>query len=437
MKRIIFIIGIMITAFMANAQNYDTHTVHWGDGTHTTVTTIGNNTYVHNGNDRQDYIDNQAWSISQQDLYNVENNKKCLKFEKTRVYYRKKYIEEIKSSESVDMGGYTKVSPVKTYKYYIEEWVYEGTGYLINPMENFTPDSVYVTSHEDYSRYDNAANAEMVLHDGVLNVHILDPVYQTCGIYYCVLNEFNYGIYGSTFRNRDDVIYAIGVYGFYAGTHPFWGKEYDSYDCRFGMKDPVLKSHTVKEVDKDTYNSFSDYMFTDKETVGRMHYNEKLYKSKKPREFYRTTKPKNDGFVKYPNNQMSFDLYMDSVKIGSTYIKDPTCGGLMKADTIAMPKKGVKYVIYFRGRQVGTAVVESMPERYLITTPGKLVVKFDTDFNFTFEPMYYKLVKEEYAELYKDHGKLSRKRMEKKYGNDYFTKWMHCSTDMDYILWKK
>ena len=433
MKKAILIIGIMLATIIASAQDYSSHTVHWGDGTNTTVTTIGNNTYVYNGHDIDDYIDSQVSSIAS-DLYDIENNKRCLKFDKTRVYYRKRYTEEVKSSESVDMGGYTKVVPVKSYKYYIEEWVYEGVGYLINPMENFTPDSVYVTSHEAFSVYNKAANAEMVLHDGVLNVHILTPGYLTCGIYNYVITQFNYGIYGSlgnsSTKKEDDVIRVIGVSGFYSGTHPFWGEKYDNYECRFGMKAPILKSHTVKEIDKDTYKSFSDYMFTDKETVERMHYNDRLHYPKKPREFYCTTS-KNDGFVKYPNNLMHFDLYMDSVKMGFTDIEDHTLGGLLKADTLTMPKKGIKYVIYFKGRQVGTAVVENMPK---FSTHGKLVVKFDTDFNFTSE-MYYKLVKEEYAELYKDYEKLSRKRLEKKYGNDYFTKWMRCSTDT-YMHWK-
>lgn len=46
MKKAFLIIGIMFAAVMASAQNFDTHTFHWGDGTSTTVTTIGSHTYV-------------------------------------------------------------------------------------------------------------------------------------------------------------------------------------------------------------------------------------------------------------------------------------------------------------------------------------------------------------------------------------------------------
>jgi hypothetical protein len=48
MKKAFLIIGIMLAAVMASAQSHNSHTIHWGDGTSTTVTTYGNHTYVHN-----------------------------------------------------------------------------------------------------------------------------------------------------------------------------------------------------------------------------------------------------------------------------------------------------------------------------------------------------------------------------------------------------
>lgn len=46
MKKAFLITGIILAAVMANAQNFDTRTFHWGNGTSTTVTTIGSHTYV-------------------------------------------------------------------------------------------------------------------------------------------------------------------------------------------------------------------------------------------------------------------------------------------------------------------------------------------------------------------------------------------------------
>lgn len=289
MKKIIFIIGIILASVTMNAQS-DTHTTHFPDGTAISVTTIGNHSYIRERHTRPDCIDHTAYIVSS-DLSNIEN-KRCLKFDKAEVYYRCVFSEKMTSSETVDMGGYTKVTPVTMYKYYMEEWVYEGVGYLIDPMDDFVPDSVYVTSHSGYSMYDNSANAEMILHDNVLSVHILSPGYGSCGLYSDkYMTEFNYGIYGSIFDNTNNMIHAIGVYGFYSGTRPIWGKECDIYDCCFGMKKPVLKHHSKKEIDEDAYRNFNKYMFTDEETVDRMEFNERLSYPKKKRSFYITTVP--------------------------------------------------------------------------------------------------------------------------------------------------
>ncbi len=46
MRKAILTFAVILAAFTANAQNYSRHTFHWGDGTSTSVTTIGSNTYV-------------------------------------------------------------------------------------------------------------------------------------------------------------------------------------------------------------------------------------------------------------------------------------------------------------------------------------------------------------------------------------------------------